>query len=221
VRWKHPNQGLILPSDFITIAEDTGLIIPIGEWVLREACQQLLQWQLQFPEASSLYISVNLSSRQMKQHDFADQLGTILQETGLRGKFLKLELTESMLMDQGEKTLNLLSQIKGYDVQISIDDFGTGYSSLSYLHRFPIDTLKIDRSFVDQMDANRENSEIVKTIITLAHVLEMEAIAEGVETPEQVDRLKALGCEAVQGYFFSKPISAQAATDLLATNPQW
>jgi diguanylate cyclase (GGDEF)-like protein len=221
VRWKHPTQGLILPSDFITIAEDTGLIIPIGEWVLREACQQLLQWQLQFLEASSLYISVNLSSRQIEQHNFADQLGNILQETGLRGKFLKLELTESMLMDQSEKTLSLLSQIKDYDVQISIDDFGTGYSSLSYLHRFPIDTLKIDRSFVDQMDANRENSEIVKTIITLAHILEMEAIAEGVETPEQVDRLKALECEAVQGYFFSKPISAQAATDLLATNPQW
>jgi diguanylate cyclase (GGDEF)-like protein len=221
VRWKHPTQGLILPSDFITIAEDTGLIIPIGEWVLREACQQLQKWQLQFLMASSLYVSVNLSSRQIKQHNFADQLDNILQETGLRGEFLRLELTESMLMDQSEKTLNLLSQIKSYDVQISIDDFGTGYSSLSYLHRFPIDTLKIDRSFVDQMDANRENSEIVKTIITLAHVLEMEAIAEGVETPEQVSHLKALGCEAVQGYFFSKPISAQAATDLLATNPQW
>lgn len=221
VRWKHPIQGLILPSDFITIAEDTGLIIPIGEWVLREACQQLQQWQLQFPVASSLYISVNLSSRQLQQCSFSDQLDDILQETGLRGEFLRLELTESMLMDQSEKTLNLLSQIKAHNVKISIDDFGTGYSSLSYLHRFPIDTLKIDRSFVDQTDANRENSEIVKTIITLAHVLEMEAIAEGVETPEQVSHLKALGCEAVQGYFFSKPISAKAATDLLAANPQW
>jgi diguanylate cyclase (GGDEF)-like protein len=221
VRWQHPTQGLILPSDFITIAEDTGLIIPIGEWVLQEACQQLRQWHQQFPAISELHVSVNLSSRQIKHHDFATKLETILKETGLSGNFLRLELTESMLMDQSERTLQLLSQIKANHVQLSIDDFGTGYSSLSYLHRFPIDTLKIDRSFVNQMDANPENSEIVKTIITLAHALSMEAIAEGVETPEQIDRLKDLGCESVQGYFFSKPISAQAATRLLAQNPKW
>lgn len=221
VRWQHPTQGLILPGDFITIAEDSGLIISIGEWVLREACRQLQQWRHQFPAAVPLHMSVNLSSRQIEHHDFVAGLEAILQETGLSGEFLRLELTESMLMDQSEKTLQLLSQIKDYNVQLSIDDFGTGYSSLSYLHRFPIDTLKIDRSFVNQVAANGENSEIVKTIITLAQVLGMKAIAEGVETSDQVTRLKALGCEAVQGYFFSKPISTQAATTLLGENPQW
>ena len=223
VRWQHPQTGLISPGEFIGIAEDTGLIVPIGEWVLQEACQQLRTWQQKFPQASSLHISVNLSSRQIKQFDFVNKLAKILADTGLSGENLRLELTETMLMDRGEKTLELLSQIKEQNVQLSLDDFGTGYSCLSYLHRFPIDTLKIDRSFVSPINVEGENCEIVKTIITLAHSLGMKVIAEGIETTAQLTHLKNLDCEAAQGYFFSKPLNSQLAESIIAripTNPQ-
>lgn len=216
LRWQHPERGLIYPGDFIAIAEDTGLIVPIGEWVLRAACQQLRTWQENLPKAASANISVNLSSRQMKQFDFVDRLGQILRETGLNGQNLRLELTETMLMDRGEKTIELLGEIKAQKVQLSIDDFGKGYSSLSYLHRFPIDALKIDRSFVSAIDEGGNNSEIVKTIITLAHSLGIKAIAEGVETPSQLACLKALGCDEAQGYLFSQPIDPQLAVDWLS-----
>ncbi|MGL4882794.1 MAG: EAL domain-containing protein [Waterburya sp.] len=221
VRWQHPQTGLISPGEFIAIAEDTGLIIPIGEWILRQACQQLRTWQLAFPLAASLHISVNLSSKQIKQFDFVDKLARILATTGLNGSSLRLELTETMLMDRGEKTIELLHQIKQQQVQLSIDDFGTGYSSLSYLHRFPVDTLKIDRSFVSLINAEGSNCEIVKTIITLAHSLGMQAIAEGVETPHQITHLSNLGCEAAQGYFFAKPLNRPLAESLISNNPQW
>ncbi|MGL6342301.1 MAG: two-component system response regulator [Waterburya sp.] len=221
VRWQHPQTGLISPGEFIAIAEDTGLIIPIGEWILQQACQQLRTWQLAFPLAASLHISVNLSSKQIKQFDFVDKLAKILATTGLNGSSLRLELTETMLMDRGEKTIELLHQIKQQQVQLSIDDFGTGYSSLSYLHRFPVDTLKIDRSFVSLINAEGSNCEIVKTIITLAHSLGMQAIAEGVETPHQVTHLSNLGCEAAQGYFFAKPLNRPLAESLIVNNPQW
>ncbi|MGL5832267.1 MAG: two-component system response regulator [Waterburya sp.] len=217
VRWQHPQKGLIAPGEFIAIAEDTGLIIPIGEWVLHRACQQLYTWQSELPEADTLHISVNLSSKQIKQFDFVDKLSQILADTGLQGSSLKLELTETMLMDQGEKTIELLTQIKQQQVQLSIDDFGTGYSSLSYLHRFPVDTLKIDRSFVSQITAEGNNCEIVKTIVTLAHSLGMKAIAEGVETSHQVTHLTNLGCEAAQGYYFAKPLN-QVDAELLIKN---
>ena len=223
VRWQHPQTGLIPPGEFIGIAEDTGLIVPIGEWVLQEACQQLRTWQQKFPQASSLHISVNLSSRQIKQFDFVNKLAKILADTGLSGENLRLELTETMLMDRGEKTLELLSQIKEQNVQLSLDDFGTGYSCLSYLHRFPIDTLKIDRSFVTPINTEGENCEIVNTIITLAHSLGMKVIAEGVETTAQLTHLKNLDCEAAQGYFFAKPLNSQLAESIIAripTNPQ-
>ena len=221
LRWQHPQTGLILPGEFIEIAEDTGLIVPIGEWVLRSACQQLHTWQQKFSQASSLYISVNLSSRQIKQFDFVDKLGKILADTGLNGKNLRLELTETMLMDRGEKTIELLHQIKDKKIQLSIDDFGTGYSSLSYLHRFPIDALKIDRSFVSLIDTGGQNCAIVKTIITLAHSLGMKAIAEGVETLDQLTYVRNLSCEAAQGYFFAKPLNPQLAESIIADNPHW
>jgi diguanylate cyclase (GGDEF)-like protein len=221
LRWQHPQTGLVSPGDFIAIAEDTGLIVPIGEWVLRQACQQLRTWQEKFSTALSMHISVNLSSRQIKQFDFVDKLAKILSETGLNGQNLRLELTETMLMDRGEKTIELLSQIKAQKIQLSIDDFGTGYSSLSYLHRFPIDALKIDRSFVNPIDPQGNNCEIVNTIITLAHSLGIKAIAEGVETSYQLAQLKNLGCDAVQGYFLSKPVNCQSAESIIATNPQW
>ncbi len=216
VRWQHPEKGLIYPGDFIAIAEDTGLIVPIGEWVLRFACQKLRTWQEKFPSASFMYISVNLSSRQIKQFDFVDKLAKILGDTGLNGENLRLELTETMLMDRGEKTIELLSEIKAQKIQLSIDDFGTGYSSLSYLHRFPIDALKIDHSFVSPIDAEGNNCEIVNTIITLAHSLGIKAIAEGVETSHQLTQLRNLGCDEAQGYFFSKPVNCQLAEALLA-----
>jgi diguanylate cyclase (GGDEF)-like protein len=215
LRWAHPEKGLVGPDEFIAIAEETGLITPIGEWVLREACQQLRVWQDEIPMADSLYISVNLSSQQLKQFDFVNQVVKILQETGLDGQSLYLELTETMLMDQGDQTIELLSQIKVRGIQLSIDDFGTGYSSLSYLHRFPIDALKIDRSFVMPMTPEVENWEIVKTIITLAHSLGITAIAEGVETNYQLTQLKQFGCDGAQGYYFSKPVDRLTAESLL------
>jgi diguanylate cyclase (GGDEF)-like protein len=221
VRWQHPDGRLIYPNDFIEIAEDTGLIVPIGEWVLHEACSQLKIWQDKIPHALSLHMSVNLSGRQIQQFDFIDKLKNILANTKLNGESLRLELTETMLMDRGNRTIQLLSQIKEQHVQLSIDDFGTGYSSLSYLHRFPVNALKIDRSFVNLIDSQGESCEIVKTIITLAHSLGMKAIAEGVETPNQLMHLRNLGCEAAQGYFFAKPLNCQMAESIIANNQQW
>jgi diguanylate cyclase (GGDEF)-like protein len=215
IRWQHPENGLVYPGNFIEIAEDTGLIVPIGEWALREACQQLRTWQQKIPAAASVHVSVNLSSRQIKQSNFIERLTNTLSETGLSGSSLRLELTETMLMDWGEQTIELLSKIKAQNVKLSIDDFGTGYSSLSYLHHFPIDALKIDRSFVNLIEADGGNCEIVNTIITLAHSLGIKAIAEGVETAEQLAQLKKLGCDKAQGYFFSRPVSWDRAEALL------
>ncbi len=221
IRWQHPERGLIPPGNFIEIAEETGLIVSIGEWVLREACQQLRRWQDKFPHAASLDISVNLSSRQIQQSDLVDLLVKILADTGLNGQNLRLELTESMLMDRGDRTIKLLSEIKAQNIQLSIDDFGTGYSSLSYLHRFPIDGLKIDRSFVSPIVADDANHEIVRTIILLAHSLGIKAIAEGVETREQLTQLKTFGCDEAQGYFFAKPVDSQVAESIIAAQTQW
>jgi diguanylate cyclase (GGDEF)-like protein/PAS domain S-box-containing protein len=215
LRWQHPEQGFISPADFIPIAEDTGSIVQIGEWVLQEACRQLRSWQVQFPHLHSLKMSVNLAIQQIKQSSLLEILNRILIDTGLDGNCLKLEITESMLMDDGEATIELLSQIREKKVQLSIDDFGKGYSSLSYLHRFPINTIKIDRSFVSNMNADEENYEIVKTIATLAHTLGMDVVAEGVETEAQLTQLKTLGCEFGQGYLFSKPLDAKAIESML------
>lgn len=218
VRWLHPQQGLISPANFIPVAEDTGLIVPLGEWVLHEACHQMQSWHTKFPASASLNISVNLASKQVKESNLINQIKRVLDETGLNGSYLKLELTESMLMDDIQKTIDTLLQIKAMNIKLSIDDFGTGYSSLSYLHRFPIDTLKIDRSFVSKIKFNNEKCEVVKTIITLAHNLGMDTIAEGIETSEQFNTLQVLGCEFGQGYFFSRPLNCLSVETMLSVN---
>lgn len=220
VRLSHPFRGTISPIEFIPVAEETGLIIPLGAWILSEACHQLRLWQLAFPQLD-LTISVNLSLRQFSQLDLTQQIERILHQTGLHGCSLKLEITESVVMENAAKATEMLQQLKALDIHLSIDDFGTGYSSLSYLHRFPIDTLKIDRSFISQMGALGQNSEIVQAIITLAHNLDMDVIAEGVETTEQMATLLALQCEQGQGYLFSKPLDAKDAEAFIVANVQY
>ena len=221
VRLSHPVRGLVSPVDFIPIAEETGLIIPLGAWVLREACRQMRLWQQEFPELAPLTMSVNLSGRQFSKPNLAEQIQQILQETELAAPSLKLEITESVVMENAADATASLEQLSNSGIQLSIDDFGTGYSSLSYLHRFPLNTLKIDRSFVSRMDAEGENSEIVQTIITLAHNLGLDVIAEGVETADQMEQLRSLGCEAGQGFFFSKPLDSDSARALIAATPRW
>lgn len=221
VRWQHPQRGLVSPGEFISVAEDIGLIVPIGEWVLHQACRQMREWQVNLPLAANLKISVNLASQQIKQARLIEQIDSILTETGLDGSYLKLEITESMLLNHTEATINMLLQIRARKIQLSIDDFGKGYSCLSYLHRFPINTLKIDSHFVGRMNYDPENFEIVRTINTLAHNLGMDVVAEGVETAEQFSQLKALGCEFGQGYFFSKPLDSHAAQMLIEAGSQW
>jgi EAL domain-containing protein (putative c-di-GMP-specific phosphodiesterase class I) len=211
IRWHHPIKGLVPPADFIPIAEETGLIVPIGEWVLREACQQMSVWQTLFSFAKSLKISVNLSIKQLEEANLLQKIDEILAQTNLEGESLKLELTESILMKNGEEFIYLLSLLKARGIQMSIDDFGTGYSSLSYLHRFPVHNLKVDRSFVSRIGEQGNNKQIIETIVTLAHQLGMKAIAEGVETPEQLNQLVALKCDEAQGYLFSKPLEREAA----------
>lgn len=213
VRWQHPTRGVVYPNDFIAVAEDSGLISRLGKSVLDQACQQLHDWQAQYPYAQYITISVNISSQQFRQPDLIQQLDEVLATTKIKGANLKLEITESMLIENLDTVSQLLDQIKQRQIQLSIDDFGTGYSSLSYLHRLPIDTLKIDRSFVTQMNADLDGQGIVRAIINLAHTLGMDVIAEGVETIEQLEQLQALDCEFGQGYFFSKPVSAMLATN--------
>lgn len=212
VRWRHPQRGLVSPGAFIPMAEETGLINPIGWWVLQAACQQMQDWQQKFSMQPPLTISVNLSGKQLTQSDAVARVEQILQTTGLNPAALKLEITESSIMENAESTVARLQQLKALGIQLSIDDFGTGYSSLSYLYRFPIDTLKIDRSFINTMDVELEKLELVRTIATLAWNLNMNVVAEGVENDNQLDYLKSLGCEYAQGYLFSKPID-QVATE--------
>ncbi|HYN84126.1 MAG TPA: EAL domain-containing protein [Pyrinomonadaceae bacterium] len=216
VRWQHPERGLISPMDFIPVAEDTGQIIAIGEWTLMEACRQMRRWQKQYPSDVPLYISVNLSGKQFTQPNLIERVRTIVEKTKLDPRSLKLEITESVVMENIETATEMLKDLRALGVQLSIDDFGTGYSSLSYLHRFPIDTLKIDRSFVTRMVENNENSEIVRTIVMLAQTLGMDVVAEGVETKEQLALLRKLGCESGQGYYFSRPATVNGAEQLIA-----
>ncbi|HEX8890665.1 MAG TPA: bifunctional diguanylate cyclase/phosphodiesterase, partial [Pyrinomonadaceae bacterium] len=216
IRWRHPERGFVPPSEFVQIAEETGLIIPIGQWVLEEACRQIREWQEQFPQYPPLQISVNLSSKQFVNSNLIDQIRKVIADSGIDPYSLKLELTESMVMENFDTAIEMLKQLRKLGIELSIDDFGTGYSSLSYLHRFPISTLKIDRSFVSSMNDLNENAEIVRTIVMLARSLKMNVVAEGVETMDQLSQLALLECEYGQGYYFSKPLDVGGAAKLLA-----
>ena len=215
VRWNHPRRGLVSPADFIPVAEETGLIVPISEWVLQEACKHIREMQMMFPSHRSLSLSVNLSARQVAQTHLLDRIQDALATSKLSPHCLKLEITESVVMENAEAAALMFKQLRALGVQLSIDDFGTGYSSLSYLHRFPLNYLKIDRSFVSRLTTDNDNA-IVRTISTLARNLGMEVIAEGIETEEQYQQLKMLGCEYGQGYLFSHPVNNEGVLHLLA-----
>ena len=214
LRWHHPELGLIQPAEFIPLAEDTGMIVPIGEWVLRTACTQSKSWQ----EAgfAPLSLAVNLSGRQFQQQNLSEVVARILQETGLNSHNLELELTESSIMKNAESAVRMLGELKEMGVKIAIDDFGTGYSSLGYLKRLPIDTLKIDRSFVSDVTTDPDDAALVMAIITLAHNLRLKVIAEGVDSEEQLSFLHLLRCDEWQGYLFSKPLPVEAFEELLS-----
>ena len=221
IRWQHPIQGSIPASEFIPLAENTGLILPIGDWVLAQTCRQLAGWQKEYallPEVANLVISINVSSVQITEQNYVKKLDRILLETGINPSCLRLEITERMLQDPNVNTQKTLLQIKQRNIKLSIDDFGTGYSSLSYLHRLPIDNLKIDRSLTNKIHGDRESQEIVNTIIILADTLKIKAIAEGVETKEQLQKLRALGCKFAQGHLFAKPLNVEAAKQMLEKN---
>jgi len=211
VRWQHPTRGLVAPDQFITIAEESGLIVPLGEWVLREACLQAKQFQTRGERWSRLTMSVNLSGRQLGQVDLAEVIGSALRDADLGPEYLELEMTESVLMDDAATTITILQKLKDLGLHLGIDDFGTGYSSLAYLRRFPVDVLKIDRSFIDGLGRDLEDSAIVAALVSLADTLGLTTIAEGVETELQRESLLVLGCTRAQGYLFGRPVAARDA----------
>src|SRR6266853_99645 len=220
LRWQHPTRGLLGPEEFITVAEETGLIRDLGWWNLREACRQMAEWRADYDAYSQLTMSVNLSPKQFLQTNLVEDIGNLLRELKLPPQALKLELTESTVMGDPSAAIEMLQQIKSLGISLAIDDFGTGYSSLSYLHRFPLDTLKIDRSFISSIGAG-EDMEIARTIFPMALNLHLDVVAEGIETIEQLVVLKKLQCKYGQGYYFSKPLSADEAGSLLAEQPTW
>jgi diguanylate cyclase (GGDEF)-like protein/PAS domain S-box-containing protein len=220
VRWQHPQRGLISPQEFIPIAEETKMILPLGNSVLRQACRQMQAWQERFGTLAPRLISVNLSSKQLTHPGLMQHIHTMLLDTGLAACCLKLEITESAFMEDLEAAIALLWQLKSAGIRLSIDDFGTGYSSLSYLYRLPVDTLKIDRSFVSRLGAPGADADLVGTIVSLAHRLQLDVIAEGVETAAHVAQLQALGCEYAQGYYFARPMPAAEASSFIETWPE-
>jgi diguanylate cyclase (GGDEF)-like protein/PAS domain S-box-containing protein len=220
LRWDHAERGLTSPNDFIPVAEETGLILPLGAWVLTEACRQLAEWRHEFPQAR-IALSVNLSAKQFGQADLVERIRAALDEAGLDPRHLKLEITESAIIDHPGSAGAMLRQLKEQGIQVQMDDFGTGYSSLSSLHSLPLDALKIDRSFVSRMPGDRATMQMVRTIALLARGLDLAVIAEGVETQEQMDEVRAMGCDYAQGYLIARPLDPEGIRALLAQDPRW
>jgi len=221
VRWNHPQRGLVSPLEFISRAEETGLVVQLGEQVLEQACSQIRAWQDEFALEASLAVSVNVSKRQVAEPGLVQTVKEVLERTGIDGRCLKLEITETVIMANPDSITEVLHQLRELGVQIHMDDFGTGYSSLSYLHRFPIDVLKIDREFMSTMNANKDYAGVVRTIVVLAHNLNMEVIVEGVETSDQVSKLVALDCDQAQGFYFAEALDPDKAKELLMSRPHW
>jgi predicted signal transduction protein with EAL and GGDEF domain len=221
IRWEHPERGLLLPTDFIHVAEETGLIVPMGAWVLDQACRQVMRWQASIPALGPLRLSVNLSGRQLGHPSLVSDVRAIINDTHINPSQVELEITESVLMDDVEMSEDTLGQLKRLGVKLAVDDFGTGYSSLSYLRRFPVDVLKVDRSFVDGLGHDPSDSAIVTAIVTLAHTLGLSAIAEGVETTDQLDELRRLRCDMAQGFLIARPATGYDAGEILARKQTW
>jgi diguanylate cyclase (GGDEF)-like protein len=213
IRWQHPTRGLTAPLDFIPLAEESGLIVPIGEWVLREACRQAYAWQT--AGLRPMRVAVNLSAQQFRQKNLVEVVRSALSAARLEARYLELELTESAVMHDAEQSIEILRQLSALGVRISVDDFGTGYSSLSYLRRLPLDKLKIDRAFIRDVVTNREDAAIVRAIVALAHNLHLKVIAEGVETPDQLAFLRELGCDQYQGFHYSVPVPNNVLVEML------
>jgi EAL domain-containing protein (putative c-di-GMP-specific phosphodiesterase class I) len=214
IRWQHPTRGLLTPAAFLRVAEETGLVTKLDSWVLRTACREARRWQLETPTEPPLSLSVNISAQGFVRPDLVTQVADALRDTELDPYVLRLEITETVAMSDAERARMVLGELKSLGVRISLDDFGTGYSSLSYLRRFPVDTLKIDRSFVVAMDESDECREIIRTVLNLAMTLGLEVIAEGAETETQVKYLQSLDCKFGQGYFYSRPVPADQALHL-------
>ena len=221
LRWHHPQRGLVAPLEFIPLAEETGMIVPIGGWVLAEACRQTREWQQRFPSQNHLALSVNLSPKQFAQTGFVPFVESTVRTSGLDPRSLKLEITESFAIDDPDGTRVLLSALRALGIQIYLDDFGTGYSSLGYLHQLPLDGIKIDRCFVTQMEMGPLHRQLVHTVRDLAMNIGVAAVAEGVETATQLDTLRSLGCESAQGFLFSRPVPRDAIEQLLTDDPRW
>jgi EAL domain-containing protein (putative c-di-GMP-specific phosphodiesterase class I) len=211
VRWEHPSKGLLPPVDFVALAEETGLILPIGRWVLQEACRQAVAWSDEYPTRVPLHMSVNLSARQLQLNTVIDDVAAALDDTGLEPERLTLELTETVLMQDSGDVVPRLNRLKELGVQLAIDDFGTGYSSLSYLHKFPIDVLKIDKSFTGNLRRGTGEGVLTHAIIRLARTLHLRTVAEGIERPDQVGKLQAMGCHSGQGFYFAEPLPPDEA----------
>ena len=216
VRWRHPERGLLLPAEFISLAEDTGLIIPLGRWVLQEACNQARRWQIDHPLASRLRLSVNISARHFQDDGLVEDVKTALASSGLDPEQLVIEITESVLVQDADAVVARMLALKLLGVSFAIDDFGTGYSSLSYLKRFPIDILKVDKSFVDGVGDSPETGALARAIVQLGNTLHLDTVAEGIEEARQVEGLRALGCQFGQGFYFAKALAPEEIDELLS-----